>query len=303
MSGSNIVSVHRPQHIVSLRSSSVLVALDIKVWTATKQDRAISEEVTHAKRADSEAGKFTQNLLANDPVHKRVINYRQTIYNWLQRRTYEWSGSSRVLPVVDLPKFMTEYDAHKTEFYKLVDEFIGALPTIISDMAFKQGDMFKRDSYPTPEEARGKFSVNLFTSEVPEGDFRQALAQDLADDLHNHYQRQTEDLVNQIISRQMEQFVTVMESLSYTCDLEEVTTATGEVKIKRRKIYEGTLQKALEYCETFEKFNLTANPKLEEARARLSTVLRDVNLDALRESDGMRALVKNEVDDILSRFR
>ena len=297
------VSVNRPQHIVSLRSASVVVALDVNVWTATKQDQVISNEVTHAKKADRDAGKFTQNLLAGDPVHKKVLNYRQTIYNWLQRRTYDWAGSQRILPVIDLPKFMTEYAAHEAEFYRLVDEFIAQYPQIISDMAFKQGDMFNRSAYPTPEQARGKFGVRLFTSDVPEGDFRQSLAQDLADDLHNHYKRQTEQLVANILGKQIEQFIDVMESISYTCDAEVVTQADGSQKVKRRKLYDSTITRALEYCETFREFNIAANPKLEDARARLSALLRDASIETLRESDHMRTHVKNEVDDILSKFR
>ena len=71
----------KPDHLISLASSAVLVSVDISVWSATKQDRGISDEVTTSKNADKHAGRYVKNLLANHPKHKAVVNYRQTIYN------------------------------------------------------------------------------------------------------------------------------------------------------------------------------------------------------------------------------
>ena len=85
---------------ISLSSSAVIVSVDVNVWTATKQDRVISNEVTTLKNASADAGKFTKNLLANCPQHKALLNYRQTIYNWLQRSTYAWAGGMQVLPKI-----------------------------------------------------------------------------------------------------------------------------------------------------------------------------------------------------------
>jgi hypothetical protein len=46
----------KPEHLISLASSAVLVSVDISVWSATKQDRGISDEVTTAKNADKSRG-------------------------------------------------------------------------------------------------------------------------------------------------------------------------------------------------------------------------------------------------------
>ena len=78
-----------PEHVISLASSGMIVNVDVNVWSATKQDRAITNEVINAYKADQNSGRFTKNLLANHPTHKSLVNYRQTVSNWLQRRTYE----------------------------------------------------------------------------------------------------------------------------------------------------------------------------------------------------------------------
>lgn len=295
--------LQKPKHITSLATASILLSVDINVWTATKQDRVISDEITTAKKADRDSGRFVKHLLAANADHKRVINYRQSIYNWLQRRAYDWSASQRCLPAVMLPTFMKEYRQHEATFYQLVDDFVSRYPSIITNMAFSQGDMFDRNEYPTPDQVRGKFSMRLFTGEVPLGDYRCTIAQDLADDLFNNYNRQTEQIIQDILQKQQHKLVNVMTSLSHCCDVDNVINTDGQTKVKKRKIYDTTVIKALELCDEFKSFNLAESPELEDARQQLEQALQGVNADMLRESDVKRKEVKDSVDNILSKFR
>jgi len=52
MMSSSIVELQSPNHVVSLSTSAVLVNAEVSVWSATKQDRGITNEVTTAKNAD-----------------------------------------------------------------------------------------------------------------------------------------------------------------------------------------------------------------------------------------------------------
>ena len=53
----------KPDHVVSLATSGILVNVEVSVWTGTKQDREISDEVTQAKKADRDAGRFVKSCL------------------------------------------------------------------------------------------------------------------------------------------------------------------------------------------------------------------------------------------------
>ena len=291
----------KPDHLISLASSAVLVSVDISVWSATKQDRGISDEVTTSKNADKSAGRYVKNLLANHPKHKAVVNYRQTVYNWLQRRTYRWNQSQNLLPSVDVPKFKQEYHEHEIAFHALVDELITQYDSIVSDMAFKQGTMFNRNDYPVKEQVAGKFSLNLYVSEVPMNDFRCGIAQDIAEDLFTTLSKQSARIIDTIAQEQSERMVEVMESISHCCGVDE-SEVNGEVRTKRRKIYDTTIQKALEMCESFKRFNLKNDSELEQARASLEKVLSGVKAEDIRDSDAVRHHVKEGIDDILSKF-
>lgn len=292
----------KPSHIISLASSCVLVSVESHVWNATVQDKQISDEVTTAKKADKDAGKFVKNLLAKNAEHKAVLNYRQTIYNWVQRNTYDWAGSQRLLPVANLTRFHKEFREHETKFQELVDDFLDKYPTIVSNMAFVQGSMFDRSEYPDVSELKQKFSIDLIQSEVPTGDFRCAISQELLDDMAVHYNRQAKRMVEDILGKQTEQLLDIMKSISYCCEVETTVDTNGEIKVRRRKLYDSTIDRAKELCETFKDFNLMSDPRLEEARAGLEKLLEGVSIDQLRNSDTKRVVIKEGIDDILSKF-
>ena len=117
-------------------------------------------------------------------------------------------------------------------------------------MAFKQGDMFNRADYPSAEQVKTKFSLNLYVSEVPTNDFRCGIAKDIADDLFTTLSNQAQGIIDSIAQEQSERMVEVMESISHCCGVDE-SGVNGEVRTKRRKIYEGTLQKARRLCREF----------------------------------------------------
>lgn len=299
--------MQQPNHIISLATSAVLVSVDVNVWSATKQDRGISDEVTHAKKADSSAGRFVKNLLADDQFHKRVSNYRQTIYNWLKRSTFRWNNAQDILPVVNLEKFKQGFSEHEVEFNRLLDSFINNYQAIVSNMAFKAGDMFNANDYPSANEVRNKFGIRLYVAEVPAHDWRCQISNDIAEDLKGQYERQAEGIITGILNEQVERITEVMESISHCCGIDEIKDSqSGETKTKRRKIYESTLDKAKDLCNTFKQFKPIENEvsnKLASAVAGLEATLSGVDSDLIRENDMVRDRVKNDVDDILSKFK
>ena len=293
------------ENIVSLATSSVLVSVDVSVWSATKQDRVVSNEVTTAKKASADSGKFTKNLLANNPFHKDLMNYRQTIYTWLKRSTYRWNQGQDLLPVVELEKFKQEYQEHEDKFRELLDTFANQYESIRSNMAFTQGDLFDINDYPSAEEVKNKFSCRLYVAEVPEQDFRCSVAQDTADDLKQQYQQQTEVILQNVIKQQTESITEVMESISHCCGFSEHKNAKGEIVIKKRKIYDKTITKAQEMCKSFKKFQpseTAESKKLVSAVVSLENVLSGISIENLKESEIERAEVQEEVNDILSKF-
>jgi hypothetical protein len=299
------IQLATPEHITSLRSCAVQGAVQIRVYNGVKQDRATTNEVLISKRARSlNDGKFYKTPLGNCVEHKEIINYRAFVYGWFKRETYPWGGGAGLIPTPRIPEVLTAYDNEiKPGFWQRVDRFLDAYRTLRANYAFQnQGDLFSEDDFPPVEQVRTAFSIDLFVSDIPEGSFMNQLTEGMAEDLHRHYTRATENLLAQTQAQQLERLVDVMKSLSHCCDIEIKEGKDGETKVSRRRLHESTLHKAIQYCQTFKAFNPTNDARIEEIRTGLERALNGVSIDTLRHSDSMRAQVKSEMDDILSKF-
>lgn len=296
------IQLEKPKSLIDLSTSAVLVSVHTSVWTGTQTDEEVSDEITTAKKAARDSGKFSKFLLAGDKDHKKLVNHRQTVRNWFKRRTFPWARGWGILPVVELPQFMKEFDELNAEMERLRSVFINVYPQRISDAAFTLNGMFKREDYPTAEELRDRFKITLYTAEVPQGDFRVSIAKDLADDLSTHFNRQAQQAIDSILAKQIDSLVMVMRSISDTCAPTIKQNEDGTTKVTRGRLHNETLQKAIAFCDTFRQFNPTGDTRLEAIRADLERVLLNTNMDELKKSDATRAYVKQEVDDILSKF-
>lgn len=289
---------------ISLASSALLVSVEVNTWTATKQDRAVSNEITTSKNATADSARVTKILLSHCPQHKALLNYRQTIYNWLKRITFEWQGSWMILPTYRVEQFNRELSAHKAEFNKLLDEFIAVYPSVIADAAFKHGALFDRSEYPDTEDVRKRFRIQEFVTVVPKDDFRVAVSSAIAEDLQQQYEAQMQRVVAQATQDMREQLVTYASRLRDACA--EVQAEADEEarsgKTKRRKIYESTFDNVRSMVDLIRNFNLTNDAKLTEAADKLSELLDNHKLTDLRESAFARSEVHDDLGDILGKF-
>lgn len=293
-----------PKHITTLATSAILISVDITVWTGTARDKGVSDEVADAKKANRDTVDVTKRLLAGVTEHRDLIKNRQTIYNWLELNTYEWAGGLRLLPNARLARVMDEWNnVHLPRTQQLIEAFLLKYPSIVSDAAFRQGDMFNRDDFPSVDTLRNKFGVKLFRMPVPSNHFTIENTREAIEDATLDYERQTREYVDNVMSKMAADFAKVMTSLRDTCAIEQVTDDNGQIKTKRRKLHDTTINKALEMCETFKQFNLTDDSKLEQARSALETALSSVNIEALKASDALRHDMHEEVDDILKAFK
>lgn len=294
--------LEKPKHLISLATSGVLVSVEMRIPTFTSAAKDASNELTVAKRADKNAAKVTQYLLAKHPLHAALMNHRQTVDNWLNRVSYDWTKKTRYLPYVSLPTFNGQYKDLRTEWDAMLKTFYDAYDGIVSDMAFKQGDFFNRNAYPHKDKMIKRFSMELIVTDVPMNDFRRQISEDLAEDLHKNYARQTQDILDRMAADQLKRMGEVMRSISYCCETEEVTGKDGEVKVRKRRIYDSTIDKAREIIRTFEEFNPSGNPEIESARRDLEAALGSFRTEDIRDSDAVRSLVKEGVDNILTKY-
>jgi hypothetical protein len=264
----------------------------------------MADRVSEAEgaKAGVRALKISHDLFVGDKDLHNLLTSRQARYNWVQRNTYAWAGSLRLLESSKLVKFMQEFEQHKINHAALVERFASNLQGKISDAMFKRGALANRDDYPTEDNIRSWFTLKLGISEVPVGDFRNAVAVEQQAELHALYNEQAKDYLLSMQTERLDKLKKLMTSISKSCTVETSVGEDGEAKVRRKNLHAATIQNAIDLCDEIKRFNPIEDDKLEAIRSELATTLDGINIDAVRESDTMRVKLKGEVDQILSKF-
>ena len=275
-----------------IQNSSMLVDLNISVWTGRKQDKKVSEEIDAAKSTKVKAGNYHKRLLANtklDEVQKLVASIRV----WHYEQTLPWSdGGSRLLPMANFFDYKQKLGELETEYVQSVEEFLQQYPTLISAAAFQLGDLYNAEEYPSVEKLREKFRFKYVFLPVPEiGDFRVDVNEQHKAELVKQFEQFYE---NKLSDAMKDAWDRLHDCLSKMSD-----KLAGEEK----QIFRDSLvNNAVDLCSLLTKLNVTNDSKLESARKQLESALIGVTPKDLRDDDALRKDTKAKVDEILSMF-
>ena len=291
-----------PQHITSLASAGVIIGVKQTVTTFKKAAPEVGDKASRDVGATRRLY-TSQKELFNDPTLKELLNHRQAIYNWLKLRLYPWADGQWYCPIAMLSAIQGEFNALKQQRETLKQAWGSVYDSAISNAIMESNSTFTRADFMSKDAMLARFTLDMTIEEVPVGDFRNAIAADIAQDLFTDLSRQHEQRMNAMLNKQCAQLLEVMESISHCCELVHTTDKDGTLKVKRRKLYDSTVNKALEFVRLFETFNLSGNPHLEAARAALAKAFDGVSVETLRESDTLRTVVKEQVDDIIKAFK
>jgi hypothetical protein len=275
-----------------IQNSSMLVDLNISVWTGRKQDKKVSEEIDVAKSTKGKAGNYHKKLLSGtrlDEVQKLVGAIRV----WHYEQTLPWSdGGSRLLPMANFFDYKQKLGEFETQFVEAVEDFLTQYPTLVSAAAFQLGDLYNAEEYPSADRLRDKFRFRYVFLPVPEiGDFRidvnEAHKAELVKQYEQFYENKLSEAMNDAWSRLHE------------CLNKMSTRLAGEEK----QIFRDSLvNNAVELCSLLTKLNVANDSKLEEARKKLEGILVGVTPKDLRDDTDLRKDTKAKVDEILSMF-
>ena len=280
-----------------IQNSSVLVDLNLSVWTGRKMDKKTSNEVVAAKSARSKnAATVSKHLLAGNDTLSKIQKHAAAVRNWHYEQTLPWSdGGSRLLPMKSFFDYKAKLNEFENDFTDLITNFIKEYPVLVSAAAFQLGDLFDRAEYPDVTDIYDKFRFKYVFLPVPEmGDFRVDIGAEVKSELQEQYDSFYKAKLDEAMKDMWDRLHNNLSKLSERLDYSE-----NGVK----KVFRDTLvTNALEMCEMLSNLNVTNDPKLEEARRKLEQTLLGVEATDLRDSPALRDEVKTKVDGILKSF-
>lgn len=283
-----------------IETSALLVEFRASVWTARKLDKATTDEVVASKQAASkDAARVNKHLLAGrgelDTINKHVSAIRNYVYD----NTMPWSDTGiRLLPSVQFMQFDKRVQDECGVFWELIDDFKVVYPTLITAQALALGAMFKREDFPSADQIGSKFDIGVVYMPVPTaGDWRI----DVNNDAQRELAMRLELIADERVEAAMKDVrMRMYDHLKRMSDRLVVEMVDG--KNKGRAFHDTLVENGFELCDMVKALNITNDRDIEAIRNRMAQALSGVTADELRTNFTVRAEVKKNVDDILSKF-
>jgi hypothetical protein len=282
---------------MSIASSSVLVELNISVWTANKVDKRITDNVLVSNGATTtDAGLFRKNLMAGSTLRKDIADFAASCRLWHNNMTLAWADRGpRLLPTSLFLDYKTEANRRKAQFDHMTAHFMQEYPQLRSNAPVFLGSMFNVDDYPSVEELHAKFGFRMVFTPLPEaGDFRLDVANEDLAELRRQYDTSLNARLTEAMQSQWDKLHDMLVRMS-----EKLEEPEGEDK---RRWHDTFIGNAAEMCKMLTHLNVAKDPKLEEARRKLEDAIAGVNIDDIKDDEGTRSDVKEKLDAILSDY-
>ena len=290
MIGSNVTS---GVSVPSISSSAMLVELNISVWTGRKLDKQVSAEIDASKGTTTRAGNYNKKLFADEPAFDAISKFAGNARTYHYHATMPWSDSGlRLLTTAMYFDYHKMISQMEQDFGLLVNEFIDDYQNMVLRAQHKLGAMFNVHDYPDPESLRDKFRFSVKFSPVPDvGDWRVDIGNDARETLQLSYQQAYEANLNQAYQDIWDRTHEALSNMS--------AKLAGENK----QIFRDTLvTNVRELIDLLDKFNVTGDAKMRQAKVKIESALLGVTPDALREDDDFRLDTKSKVDELLKEF-
>lgn len=284
---------------MSITSSSVLVEMNISVWTANKLDKTETEKVIVGNSAVKDAAQVRKNLMAGTSLRRDIDNYAAGCRLWHNAQTLPWSDKgARLMPTSLFMAYKAEANVRRDTFNRMVDNFVAQYPALVQTAQNYLGGLFNSDDYPSADAVRSKFGFRLVFSPVPEaGDFRLDVAAQDLQDLRTQYESNFNDRLADAMREPWDRLHKLLGDMS-----KKLTDKQNEDEQKKTRYHDTLITNATSLCGLLTHLNVTNDPKLEEARRQLEQTMLGADIDSIKESAEVRASMKSKVDAILSQF-
>jgi hypothetical protein len=264
---------------------AVLVSMSAHGWWASKVDREVTSDTQARWNASSESGRFHKKLLQSLQL-RDIFNLDMLFRTKFRMITLPWMGEVRLLPgrlVMDFFKVVEEY---KQKRQNLVESLLSEYDHLKEEAKRTLGQMFKEQDYPTKDQIRQKFYVDIRVlpppsedqfSKVPHGE---AIRDMFIDQVKLQINEANQELVDRLR------------------DAAESIKALKDTK----KLQDRRLEAIRRILEGVQKLNIFKDAAVEDATNELLAVLDTVSPDDLRSDMAKREDLAREAEKILSKL-
>ena len=275
---------------IKLEERALLVQLSIKQWSANKQDKKATSDITSQARAASGAARVHKSLLPGAFEREEVQKCARYIRQYFYANTLPWGlDGMQMLPVQNYMDFMAEFRAKRSHWLTLVDKFCCEYPRLRYQAQQSLGHLYNHDDYPMPSEVERRFDMDLAVFPVPTNDFRVAIAGDELARIQN-------DVVQRVQEAQAGAMREAWQRL-----YDRVSKIAERLADPTAVFRDSLIENAQEICALLPRLNFTNDPQLEYMRQQVEQHL-VVHPEALRTNLTTRENTAQKAQEIMDKM-
>ncbi len=273
---------------MKLNEKAVLVGLTIHGWVARKYDEKISIDVARQHAATTNAGRFNKHLLpGNAASYEACLKKGRELRSFYYENTLPWSKDGhRILPAANYGPFSDGVRKRRSEYMLLAEQFLREYPILKEDARILLNGMYRETDYPSVDEMRTKFSVELEVLPLPSGDdFRINIAD-----------AELERLRAEVDERLRREFAEANRDL-WNRLFEAVSNMALRLGNREGRVHDSLVENIRELLELLPRLNVTGDERLSEMLAQCEPLVAH-DPDTLRANTSVRSAVASRAAEI-----
>ncbi|MDH3664568.1 MAG: DUF3150 domain-containing protein, partial [Alphaproteobacteria bacterium] len=156
--------------MAALQERAMLVHLNLRHWTATKNDRRVVEEVAEKHQTNGcDIGSFNKRLInpeALKPI-KQLVGQARTDHYELSL-PFDDAGW-RLLPAAAYEGYCAQMSRHRERFERHRDAFLRDYEDLVRDAERELGTLYRAREYPTRGRLAERFGFKTAFRPIPDG--------------------------------------------------------------------------------------------------------------------------------------
>jgi len=289
---------------MDISTRAMLVNLSIGIYSSSKTDKAVTEDVIRDHNAAPDAGRFSKKLLDKKAMAEiKGVVTRARSYHY--ENTLPWSNEGpRILPTARFAEYDKEMRTLKDDFDIAVRNFAAEYPDYVKEAETRMGSLFLAEDYPAVGDVEDKFTWSLDILPLPSSnDFRVELSKDVTDHIKKEMDARTDETLKKAtLSVWQRAFDSINNMASKLEEYKVTQKADGKPKVEN-PFRDSLVANIAGLAELLPQLNISNDPKLAKLADDLKSRLTAYSADDLRKDETLRIGTAKDARKILEDIK
>lgn len=279
--------------IHAITERAMILNLSISLWQGYRLDKEASRKVTEDAGAEKDAARVNKHLVPKEALAP-VVTAAGAIRTHFYDKTLPWrDNGDRLMTRILYMEFIENHERLVSAFKDAVEHFLTVdYPKAREQAAFRMGELFKPDDYPTITDLRWRFRANLEISPISTAnDFRVQIDAAHVDRVKADIEAQAEKRVHAAMA---DVWRRMAETVGYFAD------RLGDPKAVFR---DSTVRNVAELVDLIPGLNLLDDPNIEQLRVEIKSKLTGIDPKDIRKDAEFREELSGQAKEIVDRMQ